>query len=134
MSTELTMLAWALVLAVVQIALPAIGRGRQLGMTWAVGPRDGEMPAVGRLTGRLDRALRNLLETLPVFAVAVIILTLIGRSNAMTVLATQLYLGGRVAYVIAYASGIPYVRSTIWGVSLVGLLMLLRQILLPLAS
>jgi uncharacterized MAPEG superfamily protein len=129
MSTELTMLGWTLVLAVVQIALPAIARGRQYGFAWAIGPRDAEMSPPSPLTGRLDRALRNLLETLPIFAAAVVILALMGKSNSMTVLGSELYLGARIAYIPAYASGIPGVRSTVWGASIFALLMLLRQIL-----
>jgi len=129
MSTELTMLGWALVLALVQIMIPAFGRSRQFGMAWSMGPRDEQDPQGGRMTGRMDRARRNLLETLPIFAAAVMILALMEKSNSMTVLATELYLGARVAYVPAIASGIPYLRSVIWGISFVGMLMLLRQIL-----
>jgi uncharacterized MAPEG superfamily protein len=129
MSIELTLLAWTLVLAFVQIMIPAAGRSHQFGFAWSMGPRDGELPPLNRMTARMDRARQNLLETLPIFATAVIILALMGKSNPMTVLATQLYLGGRVAYIPAIASGIPYLRSAIWSVSLVGLLILLRQIL-----
>jgi len=129
MSIELMLLSWALVLALVQIALPALGRGFKFGIGWALGPRDTETPPQGLVIGRLDRARQNLFETLPIFAAAVIILALMGHSNAMTVLATQIYLGARIAYVFAYAAGIPGIRSLIWGASLVAILMLLRQIL-----
>ncbi|MBU6247381.1 MAG: MAPEG family protein, partial [Xanthomonadaceae bacterium] len=43
-------------------------------------------------------------------------------------LGAQLYLWARVAYLPVYAAGIPYLRSAVWGVSMVGLLLVLSAL------
>ena len=131
MTTELTLLAWTLLLALVQIFLPAIARTRQYGTAWNAGPRDAAMPPGGQLTGRLERAQRNLFETLPLFIAAVLIADQAGRTGPMTALGAQLYFWCRVVYLPLYAFGVPYVRSLVWMASLVGLLLIVFTILRP---
>lgn len=131
MTVELTLLAWTLLLAVVQIFLPIIGRTRQLGSKWNAGPRDETPPPPDVVTGRLERAQRNLFETLPIFAAAVLIAVVGGRTGQATAIGVHLYLLGRVLYVPLYAFGVPYLRSLAWLVSFVGLAMVLAAIVLP---
>jgi uncharacterized MAPEG superfamily protein len=129
MTTELTLLAWTLVLAVVQIFLPIAGKTRQYGSRWNAGPRDEPMPPPGKVTGRLDRAQKNLFETLPIFAAAVLIAHAAGREGSLTALGAGLYFWGRVAYVPLYALGVPYIRSLAWLVSFAGLALVLAAVL-----
>ncbi|MEM9096596.1 MAG: MAPEG family protein [Pseudomonadota bacterium] len=53
----------------------------------------------------------------------------VARSNGalteMTALGSQIYLWARVAYVPAYAFGIPVLRTLIWTASIVGIFMVL---------
>ena len=104
MTTELTALAWTLVLAVVQIFLPAGFRNRETGLAYNAGPRDTE-PAFSPLTGRLRRAVSNHFENLILFTIAVVVVTLSGSASATTAACAWLYLAARVAYVPAYAFG-----------------------------
>lgn len=129
MTTELTILGWTLVLALVQIMLVASMRNSETGMAYNTGPRDGEAPPPRPITARLQRAQANLCETLPLFAVAVLIAHVGGRTGALTLLGAQMYLAARVLYVPLYAFGVPYVRSLVWAVSLAGLVMILIAIL-----
>ena len=128
MSTELTMLAWTLVLALVQVFLPIGGRTRQLGSKWNAGPRDEPTPPPDLITGRLERAQRNLYETLPIFAAAVLIANVAGREGSISALGAQLYFWARLIYVPLYAFGVPYIRSLVWLISFVGLLMVLAAV------
>ena len=73
MTTELTYLALTLILALVQIFLPAGARTVEFGSKWNAGPRDQTPAATKPLTGRLERAEANLFETLPLFIGAVLI-------------------------------------------------------------
>lgn len=130
MTLELTLLGWTLILALVQILLPAALRHRETGVGYNTGPRDDPGPPVGVVTGRLRRAQANLFETLPLFAAGVLIAHVAGREGALTALGAGLYLGARIAYVPLYAFGIPYLRSLAWLVSLAGLVMILAAILL----
>jgi uncharacterized MAPEG superfamily protein len=131
-TTELTYLAWALVLAVVQILWADAVRTRQYGLKWNTGPRDEEMPPLSALGARLFRAQANLFETLPLFAAAVLIAGVAHKDGgALSQWGARLYVWGRVAYVPLYAFGVRQVRSLVWLVSFVGLLMSVAVCLLP---
>lgn len=129
MTIELTLLAWTLVLALVQIFLAAIFRTREYGSKWNAGARDEPMPPPGKLTGRLERAQRNLFETLPLFAAAVLIAHVAGREGRLTALGAELYFLARLVYLPLYAFGVAYARSLAFIVSLAGLLMILAAVL-----
>jgi uncharacterized MAPEG superfamily protein len=129
MTFELTMLAWTLVLAFVQILLFDAARTRQYGMKWNTGPRDEEMPPLTPMANRLRRAQDNLYETLPLFIGFVLIAHLAGRDGTLTHWGTLIYLLGRVVYVPLYAYGVRQVRSLVWIVSLVGLIMVAWAVL-----
>ena len=125
MSIELKMLAWSIVLGLVQIALAATFVTVQRGVKWNVGPRDGIAPPLSPIAGRFDRASRNYLETFVFFAAAVLAVVLTQKGDAQTALGAQVYFWARVAYLPLYAAGIPYLRSLVWTVSMVGLVMVI---------
>ncbi len=131
MTTELALLGWTLVLAIVQLMLPAGFRNRETGIAYNAGPRDEAGPPVGKVTGRLQRAQTNLYESLPLFAAAVLVAHVAGRESALTLWGAWLYLVARIVYLPLYAFGVPQVRSLAWGVSLLGLVLILIAILKP---
>ena len=130
MTTELFYLALTLVLALVQIFLPAAGRTARFGLAWNAGARDEPKGSAGPITDRLERARANLFETLPVFIGAVLIAHVAGANGAWTSWGAGLYFCGRVVYVPLYALGVPYVRSLAWLVSLIGLVLILAALFL----
>lgn len=132
MSTEITLLGWTLVLALVQIILASAARNKETGMAYNVSPRDRPGPPVGVITGRLQRAQRNLFETLPLFAAAVLIAFIAEREGTLTFFGAWIYLLARIVYLPLYVAGIPYIRSMVWLVSVAGLAMILYAILMPL--
>ena len=128
MTTELTYLALTLILALVQVFLPAGARTVEFGSKWNAGSRD-ETPAAKKpLTGRLERAQANLFETLPLFIGAVLIAHVAGRNGVLTEWGAALYFWARVVYVPLYAFGVPYVRSLVWTVSFAGLVLILAAL------
>lgn len=129
MTIELKLLGWALVLAIVQILLPAHFRNLETGVAFNAGPRDEAGPPVGRLTGRFRRAQSNLFETLPLFAAAILIAHVAQREGQLTVWGAWLYLSARIVYLPLYAAGVPYLRSLVWVASLIGLILILAAIL-----
>ncbi|NHZ93381.1 hypothetical protein F2P45_30885 [Massilia sp. CCM 8733] len=131
MTTELMILGWTLVLALVQIMATGAFRNKETGMKYNMSARDTPAPPPGVVTARLQRAQANLFETLPLFAAAVLIAHVGGREGDLTLWGAWAYLIARVLYVPLYAAGIPVVRSIVWTVSLVGLGMVLAAILLP---
>ena len=131
MTTELHILAWTLVLAVIQILLPSQLRSLETGIAYNASPRDQPGPPVGKLTGRLQRALKNLYETLPLFAAAILIAHAAGREGSLTFYGAWLYLLARIVYVPLYAAGVPYIRSLVWLASFAGLVLVLIAIVFP---
>jgi uncharacterized MAPEG superfamily protein len=130
MTPELTILGWTLVLAIVQILLPGMLRTRETGVDYNAGARDTPSPVPpGVVTERLLRAQRNLYETLPLFAAAILIAHVAGRNGDLTYWGAVLYLASRVLYIPLYAAGIPVVRSIVWTVGLAGLILILVAIL-----
>jgi len=53
MTIELTMLAFSIVLGLVQLVLAAQAKNRQHGYVWATGPRDEPRPPLAGIPGRL---------------------------------------------------------------------------------
>jgi len=129
MTTELTLLAWTLVLALVHILAFDVVRTRQYGLNWNTGARDAAMPPLSPLAARLGRAQANLFESLPLFAAAVLIAHVAGVHSGRTVLGAQLYFWARLVYLPLYAFGVPQVRSLVWLVSLAGLLLIVLALL-----
>lgn len=129
MSIEIQMLVWAMLLGFVHLFAASSAVTRERGLKWNASPRDGQSPPVRPLTGRLQRAQSNFMETFPFFAAAVLAVVLTQRQDGLTALAVQLYFWARVIYLPLYAAGVPYVRSLVWLASLVGILMLLWALL-----
>jgi uncharacterized MAPEG superfamily protein len=131
MTPALYALAWTLVLAFAQILLFDIARTRAYGVDWNTGARDGDMPPLGPVAGRLKRAQDNLFETLPLFIGAVLIAHVSGRETGVTALGAHIFLFARILYVPLYAFGVKNIRSLVWIVSIVGLGLVLTPLLAP---
>jgi len=125
MTTELTYLAWTLVLALIYIGLPSQLRTMETGTAYNASARDDAGPPVGKTTARLQRAQKNLYETLPLFIGAVLIAHAAGRETSLSGWGVALYFWARVVYLPLYAFGVPYLRSLVWLVSLAGLVMVI---------
>jgi uncharacterized MAPEG superfamily protein len=58
----------------------------------------------------------------------VLVAQITGKTNAMTLLGCQIFFWARLAYAIVYVAGVPWLRTAIWVVSVVGLLLILLQL------
>ena len=88
-----------------------------------MGNRD-KPPEMSVVAGRLDRAKNNMLEALPLFLALALLALVKSGGTSETVQGALIFLVARVAYVPAYVSGIPILRSLIWLVGNAGLLMM----------
>jgi uncharacterized MAPEG superfamily protein len=125
MSFELAMLAASCVLCLVQIIISSHAASLQRGYRWTASSRDADVPPLKGVAGRLERALRNFLETFPVFVAAVFLVHSLGRENALSEWGTGLYFSARLVYLLLYAAGIPLLRSLAWNAAFVGIVFLL---------
>ena len=129
MTTELSVLAWGCVLALVHIFVAVRFKTRQYGTKWNMGARDEELPPPRPIVGRLARAQANVLETFPVMAAAILIVSAADLESRWTAIGALLWLGARVVYLPLYAAGIPVVRTIAFLLSVVGIAMVLRPAL-----
>jgi uncharacterized MAPEG superfamily protein len=127
-STEITVLAWSAVLLLVQVVLQAVST-YDLGPKYLLGPRDERRQSRNVFAGRLERALRNLLETYPAFVALALALVVTGKTGGIAATGAWVWLAARVVYLILYAAGVPVLRSLTWLVSVAGLLMMLFRLI-----
>lgn len=120
---ELTLLGVAVIIGIVQLLWgAAAARAGGQDLKWAAGSRDEPRP-VGVVAARLDRALKNFQETFPLFAAAVLAAVMAEKLGTLTLWGSWLYVVGRALYVPIYAAGTSGLRSLVWFVAIIGLLM-----------
>ena len=124
-SVEIQMLCWSAVLGLLQLVIVTVLAIKDQGRAYNIGSRDAPPPPVSVITARLQRAFGNFRETFVYFAVAVLVVTLLNKTNATTALGAQLYFWARLVYVAVYAAGLAGVRTAIWTASFIGLVMVL---------
>lgn len=127
MSVDLTMLVWSVILCLVQMLIAVNGAMLQVGLPKLAGTRDGFGDCAGWV-GRAQRAHRNMLENLPLFAILVLVAQLTSKADETTALGAQIFFYARLVDVGAYIAGLPYLRTGIWGVSVVGMVMILLRL------
>jgi len=125
MNTEMQMLLFTVVLGLVQLILAAFFNAQKYGMSWAFGNRDKPIPPLEGVGGRTVRAFHNFRETFPLFAALILLAAALGHHDSLTLWGAQLYFWGRLVYLLVYMAGIVYLRTLVWAVSLVGLILLL---------
>lgn len=125
-AVELKLLGAAVAVGLVQLLwAAAAARAHQGDLKWAAGPRDTPMP-LGGVAARLDRAFWNFAETFPFFAAAVLACALAGKLGTdLTIWGSGLYVAARALYAPLYASGVPTIRTLVWLVAMIGLVMVL---------
>ena len=104
----------ALALYFVQTLLPVSFRYR--GHPASMTARD-TMPEATPLVRRAERALVNVGEAMILF----LPLALMTRDAADAVLGAQVFVLARIAHLALYLLGVPYLRTLVWVISLVGL-------------
>ena len=127
MKPELMLLVWAVALAVAQMLVAVTGATLQVGLPMLAGNREGLAQCTG-WAGRAQRAHHNMLESLVLFAALVLICVVANKTNATTLLGAQLFVWARLAYAVVYVAGIPWLRTAVWFVSVIGLVLIFLQL------
>jgi uncharacterized MAPEG superfamily protein len=127
MKPELLLLLWAVLLTFVQMLVAVSGATLQVGLPALAGNREGLAPCTG-WAGRAHRAHHNMLESLVLFAALVLVAVLSQKTNSTTLLGAQLFVWARLAYAVVYLAGIPWLRTAVWFVSVIGLALIFFQL------
>ena len=128
MQPELSLLVWSVVLMFVQMLIAVGGATLQVGLPALAGNREG-LPEFKGWTGRAMRAHQNMLQNIVLFTALVIVAVLANRTNSTTLLGAQLFFWARLVYAFVYLAGIPWVRTGVWTVSVIGLIMIFSQVI-----
>ncbi|MGF9694839.1 MULTISPECIES: MAPEG family protein [unclassified Rhizobium] len=119
------LLSLSVVILLFHIGLQGILATRELGSTWNAGPRDADKQPTGVMAGRAARASKNFQETYPAFIGLLLGLAFIGDPSGLGIGGAWMWLIARIAYIPLYLTGIPYIRSLVWLVSVAGLLIMM---------
>lgn len=111
--TELQVLAAYGLLVLITILLQVLGSMQTLSMGYLMSARD-EPREVGRMTGRIRRALDNSVTAMALFAPAILLLQVQDRFDSTTLLAANVFLIARIIYLPVYALGVPAIRTLAW--------------------
>ncbi len=98
-----------------------------VGNAWTISPRDAPV-SPGPMAARAERALRNFLETAPVF-LALMLAVHVTDGSGLAETGMVVYLGGRATYLPAYLSALPWARTTCWLIAGIGLVLMLIGVL-----
>ena len=123
MGKDLYYLAASAILTFVMLLVASLLRARAWtphGMGVAFGNRD-NLPEATPLSGRAERAARNMLEGMLLFITVMLAAQIAGVVGPRVALGTQLFFWARLVYFPVYLAGIAYVRTAVWAVSIVGL-------------
>ena len=123
MSLELTLLVWSFVIFLLYMGAQSITYRMQYGVRYANSGRDNEAPQ-NKMTARSDKALRNFLETYGVFIALAVATELSGRSDGLTVWGAVIWFVCRIVYLPLYVAGVQDIRSLVWFVSFIGLILM----------
>ena len=114
----MTLLTWVTVLVASLIRARA---WTPSGLMLAMGNRD-DLPPATPLAGRACRAAANTFENLVFFVALALAAQLAGvGANERVLLGAQVFLWARLVYLAVYLAGIPFLRTGVWTVSIVGL-------------
>ena len=102
----------SLLLLLIQLMLPGVlaPAGGHVTTAYLVSARD-DVPDTTVVVERAQRAVANLLETLPAFLVLGVLSLM---QTADVLMFAQAWLVLRVVYLACYLAGIAYVRSVVW--------------------
>jgi uncharacterized MAPEG superfamily protein len=123
MSPELKLLVWSVALTFAQCLIAVVGGLLQVGLPTLAGNRE-NMPAITGWAGRAERAHRNMLQSLVLFTALVLVAQVTNKLDATTALGAQLFFWGRLAYAAVYTIGLPWIRTLVWLVAVVGMVMI----------
>ena len=127
-STEVQMLGWSTVLLLVHILVQTLFYVKDVGLAYALSNRE-EGREAGAVASRLLRGVKNFVETYGIFVALVLGLALTGRTGGLAATGALIWFWARVVYVPVFALGVPALRTGVWTVSVIGLVLMMIRLL-----
>lgn len=127
MTIELQALFWVAATLAALLVVQGLLVPLNQGFAWGLGPRDDPRTPT-RFQERIRRVVANHIEGMVVFATLVLIVHQAELSSAATAAGAVIFAVARVAFAAVYLAGLPVVRSAVWGIGVVGLVMIAVEI------
>ena len=131
LTLDLRLLVYSVLLAWLMLMVASLARVRghtPAGMMLAFGNRH-NLPEPSAAAARADRAAKNMLENLVLFATLVLAAHAVGVAIDRLALPARLFFYARVVYFPLYVAGIPYLRTAAWTVGVVAMAMIAAAML-----
>jgi uncharacterized MAPEG superfamily protein len=130
MMTTVQALVWSGILTFLMLLAASLIRAEAWtppGFLVALGNRE-NLPAPVGLAGRADRAARNMLEAMVLLAAAVLAAHIAGKASQAATGAT-IFFWARLVFWPVYLAGIVYLRTAVWFVGVIGLILIINKAL-----
>ena len=124
MCLELSVLLW-----VAHVLSQAFTARAEFGEAYLFTPRDAQPAAKGLACGRATRALSNYVENYGPFIAMDLALIATQRAGGIGALGATIWIFARIVYLPIYMTGVIYVRTAVWAISIIGLLMMLARLI-----
>jgi len=122
------MLALSIALGLAHVILHGQSASLQRGYAWTLSPRDATAEPLDGIAARLERAMRNYLETFTFFAASVMLAHTVGRHTTMIATGSLIYFLSRLAYLPLYAFGVAVLRTIVWNLSVLGIALIVLSV------
>ena len=122
MTPDLKYLLFSGVLTFVQVLITAAAANQVVGLATLAGNREG-LPEYKGFAGRAKRAHLNMVENMVLFTALVLIAAVAGKANATTAMGAMIFFWARLVYALVYLIGVPWLRTVVWFVSVIGMVM-----------
>jgi len=123
--SKIVCLEFSVLLWIAHVLAQVLTARGEFGDAYLISPRDKQLPTKGVASGRATRALRNYVENLVPFVALALALIATGRTGG---LGATIWIIARNLYLPAYVMGDHLRRTALWGIAVVGLLMLLWRL------
>jgi uncharacterized MAPEG superfamily protein len=124
-SIELVCLELSVLLFIAHVVCQAVLAQGEFGQPFLFSPRDVEPEAKRPAIGRATRALNNFVENYGAFVAMDLALVATGHTGGW---GAVVWIVARIVYLPLYLVGIPVVRTAVWSISIIGLLMMLARL------
>jgi uncharacterized MAPEG superfamily protein len=129
MMTTVQALVWSGILTFLMLVLGLVLRTQAWspsGLMVAFSDREGVVAPLG-IAGRADRAANNQIEAMAMFLALVLAASIAGKAPQAAFGAT-VFFWARLIYWPVYLAGIPVLRTLVWLVSIIGLILILKEV------
>ena len=124
--SELFCLELSVILWLVHVVVQAVTSRGEFGDDYLFGPRDEKLTIKSVVAGRAERALGNYIENYAPFVAMDLALIATQHTGGW---GATIWILARIAYLPLYLAGTKYIRTGVWIVSVIGLIMMLVRLM-----